>query len=551
MTTELNKEETRLENLKRQEILRRKKVFSEYLSSPNYKEVLESRARIFDACLDGRKEFLLSRARVYQLCTQPNDLAAGCIFFIENFGWTYSPKTNPKHLPFILFDFQKEMIRWLIQRIEKGEDGFLEKSREMGASWLIFVYVSLWYWLFKEGTNILLGSYKEMLVDDKTIDSLFGKLDYAVEALPKWLLPKRFNLNKHRTKLRLLNSENNNLISGDTMNPNFGRGSRKTAIMFDELGFWDYAKDAWEGAADSTNCRIANSTPCGYNFYAMLRESGINIFTMHWKDHPLKDEEWYSFEKARRTEESLAQEVDISYLKSLEGRVYPDWADEFVERGTFEYDYDLPLYVGWDFGYDDDTAIIWAQPHHGKLRIVDTYRNNYKLIDFYIPFITGIVPSETMKYSSLDINKIALHKNWRKGTHFGDPAGRFGNQVVNTTVINELRNNGIEVNFKDAWKEFNRRKTATRQLIRNGIELNMNTDTKYFNLCMINASYPKVKQHGIDEVRSIKPLHNWTSHYRSAIEYLALGLSELKTVRRKPVDKLKPRGCLGRVVVRY
>jgi len=562
MTTELDKEntalaveESRLTVLKKKEMLRRERVFKEYLESDVYRDKIEIRAKIFDACQDNRREFILSRGRVYQLCSGQgiqnptnNDLAEACIFFIENFGWTFSPKTDPKHLPFILFDFQKKMIKWLIDKIEKGEDGFLEKSREMGASWIVFVYVSLWYWLFRDGANILLGSYKEMLVDDKTSDSLFGKIDYALEAMPKWLMPRKFNPNKHRTKLRLMNPENGNLISGDTMNQNFGRGSRKTAIMFDELGFWDYAKDAWEGAADSTNCRIANSTPCGYNFYAMLRESGIDIHTMHWQDHPFKDNEWYEYEKERRTEESLAQEVDISYLKSLEGRVYPDWNEEFVEQGKFEYDYNLPLYVGWDFGFDDDTAIIWAQPNKGKLRIIDTYRNNYKLIDFYIPFVTGITPSDAIKYSSKDLAKIASHKTWKKGVHFGDPAGRFGNQVVNTTVVEELRNSGIEINFKDAWKHFDRRKTALRLLIRNGIELNMNSDTKYFNLCMINSAYPKVKQHGVDEVRSIKPLHNWSSHYRSAAEYMSLGLSELRPTKRTIKDKIKPR---GRGSVRY
>jgi len=79
--------------------------------------------------------------------------------------------------------------------------------------------------------------------------------------LPAWILPPKFDNKKHRQKLKLVNPANANLISGDTMNPNFGRGARKTAILFDELGFWDYAKDAWEGTADSTECRIANSTP--------------------------------------------------------------------------------------------------------------------------------------------------------------------------------------------------------------------------------------------------------------------------------------------------
>jgi len=295
-----------------------------------------------------------------------------------------------------------------VDHIEGKKDGLVEKSREMGASWLLFVAIPLYYWLFRDGINILVGSYKEMLVDDRTTDSLFGKMDYIIEGLPKWMLPKNFNPSKHRTKLKLVNPANNNLISGDTMNPNFGRGGRKTVVLFDELGFWDYAKDAWEGCSDTTECRIANSTPHGYNYYAQLRESGMDVITLLWKLHPLKTQEWYEYEKARRTEEELAQEVDISYTKSREGKVYPEWNDVNVKQGLFPYDEDLPLYVGWDFGKTDDTAIIWGQKDRkGKFRIIDTYRNTGKNIDFYVPFVTGIVPSEGYKYTKDELELIA------------------------------------------------------------------------------------------------------------------------------------------------
>ncbi|WP_404905065.1 hypothetical protein, partial [Propionibacterium freudenreichii] len=67
---------------------------------------------------------------------------------------------------------------------------------------------------------------------------MFGKIDYAMANLPGWLMPVGYNDKKHRTKMKLMNPHNGNIITGDTMNPNFGRGSRKTYIAFDELAFW-------------------------------------------------------------------------------------------------------------------------------------------------------------------------------------------------------------------------------------------------------------------------------------------------------------------------
>ena len=50
-------------------------------------------------------------------------------------------------------------------------------------------------------------------------------IDYAVDNLPQWILPKGFDKNKHRTHMRLVNPQTQNLITGDTMNPDFGHVS--------------------------------------------------------------------------------------------------------------------------------------------------------------------------------------------------------------------------------------------------------------------------------------------------------------------------------------
>ena len=521
------------------EFERRKQKFQDYLRSPEYQEKLLLRLKINDAC--ARKSE--ARSQTWNLCVRPANRVEGCIFFIENFGYTFDPRpqSEPHHLPFILFDYQKETVAWLMDHIDNGKDGLIEKSRDMGITWVVFIWVVIWYWLFEDGINFLVGSYKEDLVDNRTKDSIFGMIDYGIDSLPRWILPKGFKKDKHRTHMKLTNPVTSNLIAGDTMNPDFARGTRKTAVLFDELGSWDYAKDAWESAGDSTACRIANSTPKGYNFYAMLRESGIDVLTLHWKRHPLKDQAWYEHEKSRRSEEEVAQELDISYNKSQEGRVYPEWNSDNVEEGYFPYDDNLPLYVGWDFGYTDDTGIIWAQPVGRKLRIIDTYRNNGKTIDFYVPFITGITPSDGYHYTKRDLEIIAEHRQWKRGTHFGDPAGRFHNAVVNTTVLDVLRQHGINVNFKESWKEFQKRKTAAKQRAQDGIQLNINDRTRYFSVCMMNAAYPKVRTQGVDQVRSLKPRHDYTSHYRSAFEFLSLGLDELSEMRARPFDKFPKR----------
>lgn len=517
------------------EFERRKKLYLEWLEQPEQREVLIKRAQNNQVAAND----MAAQVLLWSLCENKDNSAEGCIFFIENFGWTYDPRSKNKNLPVVLFDFQREAVRDIIRHIDEGKNLVIDKSRDMGLSWLI-VYTCVWYWLFRDGSNLLLGSYKEKLVDDGVNqDALFGKIEYTVRNLPKWLLPRRFNINKHRTKLKIVNPENNNIISGDTMNPQFGRGARKTAIFYDELAFWEYAKESWEAGSDTTACQIGVSTPNGKNFFWKLKTSGTDILSLIWRLHPLKDDTWYQFEKERRTPEALAQEIDLSYERSLEGRVYPEWEPDM---GIYPYNDRYPIYVGADWGKEDGTAIIWAQIVDNKLRIIDAFYKTGETIDFFIPFFTGMIPSDDFRYNKKELAKIESHRKWKRGTVFGDPAGRFTSSVSNQSVFSLLKEAGIYVNAEDRWKEFPTRKTAVKMRVRKGVELNKNEDTEYMSMCVEQSSYPKVKHMGMDEVRSIKPQHNWTSHHRSALEYLCLGLESSVGSSIKVADKFTKNG---------
>ncbi len=508
---------------------REKEKFNAWVNSEEYQEKLTQRLKINDACNRSKEAQILT----YGLCKDDP------IFFIENFGWTFDPRPEhePYHLPFILFPYQKDVIEWIIKKIKNGEDGLIEKSRDMGVTWLV-IWTFIWFWRFSDTFSGLIGSYKEALVDNRTKDSIFGMIDYGLDNMPKWLLPHRFKPKDHRQRMKLVNSENFNLIAGDTMNPDFARGSRKTAVFLDEGASWEYFRDAWESSGDTTPCRLTVSTPKGRNAFAILRESGIDVLTIHWKKHPFKDDKWYEFEKERRTDEEVAQELDISYHRSQEGRVYPEWDN--VVYGNYEYDDGLPLYIGWDFGQTDDTAIIWFQTEGGKIRIIDCYSNRGKTIDFYVPFITGNIPSMDYRYSKKDFKIIEEHNNWKNAVHYGDPAGRFVNQVTNTSVLDVLKQNGIYVNFREEAKDFQTRKTATKLLLKNMV-INDNERTKELGAAIENANYPSVKSGGMENIRSIKPVHNWTSHYRSALEYFCVNFNRLSDNKRQIRDKFPQR----------
>ena len=60
--------------------------------------------------------------------------------FISDWGVTYDPRNAgrnlPTTMPFVLFPRQDDFVDFLLDCLNAGENGLVEKSRDMGATWL-------------------------------------------------------------------------------------------------------------------------------------------------------------------------------------------------------------------------------------------------------------------------------------------------------------------------------------------------------------------------------------------------------------------------------
>ncbi len=140
--------------------------------------------------------------------------------FVNNWVWTYDPRLAvsgelPAKVPFELFPRQQEMLQFVLQRIEHGNDGLIEKSRDVGATWCL-VTLAIWKWLFHPGFKTTFGSRKVEYVDRLgDPDSIFEKMRMLLRELPKWMLPKDFSWREHSNHMLLLNPVNGNTIRGE------------------------------------------------------------------------------------------------------------------------------------------------------------------------------------------------------------------------------------------------------------------------------------------------------------------------------------------------
>jgi hypothetical protein len=227
-------------------------------------------------------------------------------------------------IPFVLFPKQVEYLHWRKERRINKEHGLIEKSRDMGLTWLN-VASQTHCWLFEENFKGAFGSRKEMLVDRKgDPDSIFEKIRIILRNLPFWMLPTDFKWDEHDNHLRLINPKTGSSITGEA-GDSLGRGGRNTLYDVDEFAFIERADSVDAALSQNTEVIFYTSTPNGLgNCYSKKRFSGkIPVFTFRWQDDPRKDDAWYQKQVNNLDPVIVAQEVDIDYTASVEGVYIP------------------------------------------------------------------------------------------------------------------------------------------------------------------------------------------------------------------------------------
>src|SRR6266403_919028 len=177
----------------------------------------------------------IARAKELEKCKNGVD---GLIHWVNNWAWTVDPRAQAVAvMPFLLFPFQDETLRKLYSFVfEKQTGALIEKSRDMGVTWLIMIF-NLWAWNFKPRYDALLGSRKEELVDTKgEMDSHFEKLRFCIRMMPDWMLPTGFNREHHSNcYMRIINPATGSYLTGESSNVDFGRQGRYTCVTGDTL----------------------------------------------------------------------------------------------------------------------------------------------------------------------------------------------------------------------------------------------------------------------------------------------------------------------------
>lgn len=191
-------------------------------------------------------------------------------YFIAGFLTTYKIlKTDGEQqadVPFVLYPYQVELVRWMVGAIRTAavhnqKKLFIDKSREMGMSWLACA-ITLHQYLFDIDCKCLYGTI-DIDALRTGMDSIFPKIQYSNERLPSWMVAKH----KKNIDLFMQNAHRGQEIKGDAMNSLFGRGGRRSFIMCDEGGHISKLQEALAACSNSSNCVILFGTPQGMGGY--------------------------------------------------------------------------------------------------------------------------------------------------------------------------------------------------------------------------------------------------------------------------------------------
>lgn len=247
------------------------------------------------------------------------------VYWTNTYCYTYDPRLQDPYVPFKLYDRQVELLRWFEEREKTQTRGLVEKSKDVGVSWLFCAFMTH-RWLFKKGFAGGLGSRKLEYVDNiGDPKSLFEKIRTILRKLPTWLMPTQplFDWKKDSFECRLINREKGSSLVGEG-GIEIGRGGRTSVYGVDEYNYLEHPELADAALRDNTNVLIYLGTPNG--MVGIYEKRGEwPTFTFSWKDDPRKN---YWEIKKPASEGGIAKSGKGP--NAPEGAVYP-WYERQLE----------------------------------------------------------------------------------------------------------------------------------------------------------------------------------------------------------------------------
>lgn len=354
-----------------------------------------------------------------------------------------------------------------------------------------------------------------------------------LDHIPKELIAVNPKNNMHMInnvdmRITLVNGSTIQIVGSD----NYDRtivGTNLAGIIFSEYSLSD--PRAWEYSMPIVIANGGwawfNGTPRGKNhFYKLLRKAlDPETTTDRWfacikgnDDTQVLSEDDIDEMRVSMSEQRIQQEVYCAFEGCIEGKIYMEQIKEAMKEGRFGdflHDKTCPVYIAFDLGAGDRTAMVFFQQRGDRPWVIDFYSakgmgvKHYKMVaDDYsakygYKYETVFIPHDARKRSidNYDDEGYALRTE-----------DTFRREFTNCNIMMVPRCNDINEDIEVVRGKFH------RWYFYEGTEADkaQKERLEFFYNAMNEYTYPET-----DDMKAIalKPLHNWCSDPMDAFRY--------------------------------
>lgn len=500
--------------------------------------------------------------------------------------------------PWIPYGFQVEVMRFLeyvtslVEHPLGRSDAVMEKSRDMGLTWIVCHRVA---WKWRTATNYTVGlfSRKEELVDSNDSRSMF----YRVEALlglnrripetvhapgtiwhghevrvPDHLLPAGFDAKKHDQKLKLIHPTRANEILGEATTSKSGIGTRTSESYIDEGSKIEDLIEMWSGMGPVTNHRIVLGSAdrrYGDGMYILAnraklaaqdpRKAGPSFLTLPWHRHPFRDPGWLERERNRYegSGQEFSREYEINWDAGMGDFTYP-MSKTILPQPDIAYDPSLgEVYCAIDPALRDPTSVVYFQydPLEHHYHVIDAIELYTPSAKWFAPILMGWPPGHEVRegYPDRAIQDLMdfaweLRRTGRPVKYVGDTYGNNSGGAERQSFYEAmyLRASELNTQFDDLpparlivmtkYDEQARWHRKRKECLANLLTQLVFADrprVRYVLEAIQNNRYKSQDEGRLVVSEPSDPAHDWTSHATTACEYFAV-IAMIAELSRRP-----------------
>ena len=249
------------------------------------------------------------------------DPITGPLYFAKNFIKIQHPVRGS--IPFEPYEYQERLITAFVE----NKQCIAMLPRQMGKTTCAVVYL-LWYTMFMNDAQVLIAAHKYEGAKD-----IMDRYRFGYENLPDFIRAGVITYNRNTIEY-----DNGSRIQATTTTENTGRGKSLSLIYCDEFAFVqppEKAKEFWTALSPTLATggkAIITSTPnSDEDQFAMiwkeankrfddfgnetkLGPNGFFPYFAHWRENPLRDDEWADVERSKIGEERFRREFECEFL---------------------------------------------------------------------------------------------------------------------------------------------------------------------------------------------------------------------------------------------